>query len=428
MSAWLLRRGVTQLAPSPLVVNLFSHYASAIYDTALEWNTGEQKGWEDSTGDIALLEWSGTTIQLSTAQNRSTTITPVATMTSQSVSRTFCCAVDSTGLVHVFLAGTNPDTKMYYGRLVITRSGGHITGFSWDVSPFALPDHSHRGIDFRQDIKVLTLNGVERVNIAYGSDTGSGDNWQVYGLKSKSITPATAADFAGWNNSGSDQTLYSTSGTSVRINHQCHALFAQVKANSLLCLFLPRFLGDYSQGGNSPGTDLTCQLYVANGTTGWDASGSPFVIDNGTTVEPEIMDACSTQNAAYLLYVKSDSSVRVGKVDASGTFSDVVTLSTGTNRSGMGCLQVLDNGKFWSTVITFGVLGVSPLVKHYFWDGVTLTTTSDSATWGSAPYANKIEALGIIRLSNGLWAVRFNGDVGAQAANGKDLASTYGGN
>ncbi len=399
----------------------------AFPNSSPEWSTGNRKGITDPiTGQRLWFPWTSDNnsfpmFSLDPTTNVPSLVAADVTNPSTYQNALFSVAVDATGKVHGLCGGRGATTAFYYVRFALIRSNNQVVGHTVEAH-FALPDHGHLGIDFRQNIYVFTLGGAEKIVFCYGMNTGDQINVSIYAGKSTSLTPASSSDFTGLSGSGTDELAYFVSDVAYRIHHQCHSMMAQIGSTEDLYLYFGQFNSDYAIGGSGSAYDLIAKRYVKNGTTGWNA-GSTTVIDSaGSDVEPQIMDCCGTDSKAWLMRMSSSSDLTFGYMNASGAFVDNAVSSplTGTGRAGMGVMHADDNDNLWYGANTFGSLGATPagVIGACSAAGVHTTLTDTSA--------QKCAAFGAIVVPSGVIIFRYDGDVGQQVVTGLSIASSVG--
>lgn len=202
-------------APLSATVNTFRALPNPVVDGS-EWSTGENKGVRDNvTGDLVLIRWTQTNnaFVLYSSQDNGITWARLATdvsnpdpgATYQYANCLFGLAQDSSGAVHGITCGKQGDQRYFYIRFALTRSGGHVTGFSIAQNVIPLAFHARTGVDIRGNIYVIKQDGAERLLFTYGINIAANAlDVNIFAVRSTTITPTLAAHFVGLDGTGSE--------------------------------------------------------------------------------------------------------------------------------------------------------------------------------------------------------------------------------
>jgi hypothetical protein len=430
---------------TPLTFVGFSALTPLVLDGA-EWSSGEKKGIKDSvTGDLCQFRWTSAdnAFVLFTSQNNGSTWTRVATDVSNPDSSTpdgfasyqypnalLSVAQDSTGAVHGLCSGKAANDRYYYLRFNLTRSGGHVTGFSLAQSPFSFQYHARNGAtDYRGNIYVIKRGGVERVLYMYGmpSDVDQTSVY-VYAGVSSTLTPAAKTDFTALDGSAGDTLVFSQTVSDYQINHLCEGGMAQIGSTEDIFFFFGPIDADAAIGqrGADPSVFNLISIRFTKSGSNWSAGSVVNVVNyTGTDTVPTFLDCRGTSNKAWVMYIHGTLGVSFSYFDSAGSLTaNAVTspLST-SNKSGMGCFTVNDAGKIWTVFHTIGFYAGSstPIVgKLGYWDGTTWTLQNDA----TAVYPVSIS--GVDNWANGCCAMRINVDPVTALVTTIDMAAVYG--
>jgi hypothetical protein len=367
----------------PLQVTSFFSLASSPKADDLEWNACQRLGGKDAgTGDEFQFRWNAgsASIQLYTSQDNGATFplkaSDATTPYTGNLTGVLCVAQDVTnGAIHFLMFDRSGITNARgYGRATFTTSGGHITGYTWQQTPFALTNHTNAGAEPYGVIYVFGFGAAERIFYAIGLATGTTD-LTYYAAESSNVTPSSSASFTGIDGSGSDTLIVNlTDATnSLRTNHLSTVAFAQCGSTQDLTMFCAhKFAGDTL---NNTGTGVAAAWYkqCAKGASGWTAPtsttvGTTIVDDDGTTI-PNIMDVWSTNQGAYMMGMSPTGGVSFWYVDSSAVLNAVPGSPLPTaHRGGLGTFGVDSSGRIWAIYTTLGVNDVGPISQMAHFD------------------------------------------------------------
>jgi hypothetical protein len=432
--------------PTPLTFVGFSALSPLVLDGG-EWSSGEKKGIRDNvTGDLCQFRWTSAdnAFVLFTSQNNGATWSRVATDVSNPDGTTpdgfasyqypnalLSVAQDSTGAVHGLCSGKAGNDRYYYLRFTLTRSSGHVTGFSLARSPFSFVYHARNGAtDYRGNIYVIKRGGVERVLFLYGMPSAADQtSVYVYSGVSTTLTPSTQSDFTALDGTASADTLvFSQTVSDYQINHLCEGGMCQIGSTEDIFFFFGPLDADAAIGqrGADPTVFSLFSIRFTKSGGNW-SQGSPVdvVTYSGTDTVPTFLDCRGTSDKAWVMYIHGTLGVSFSYFDASGTLhANAVTspLST-SNKSGMGCFTVAEDGKIWTVFHTIGFYAGSstPIVgKLGYWNGTTWNLQNDP----TAVYPVSIS--GVDNWASGCCAMRINVDPVTAQVTTIDIAAVYG--
>lgn len=443
--AWSVRYSPA-LASQALTFRGFAALSSYVVDGA-EWSSGEKKGIRDSvTGDLCQFRWTSADNKfvLFTSQNSGATWSLVAADVSNPDGTTpdgfasyqypnalLSVAQDSTGAVHGLCSGKAANDRYYYLRFNLTRSGGHVTGFSLAQSPFSFVYHARNGAtDYRGNIYVVKRDGVERIVYLYDMPSAA-DQTSVYCYAgvSTTLTPSAQSSFTALDGStGTDTLVFSQTVSDYQINHLCEGGLAQISSTEDLFFFFGPLDADAAIGqrGPDPSVFNLISIRFTKSGSNWSAGSTVNVVNyTGTDTVPTFLDCRGTSDKAWVMYIHGTLGVSFSYFDTSGTLhANAVTspLST-SNKSGMGTFTVGEDGKIWTVFHTIGFYAGSstPIVgKLGYWDGSVWNLQNDP----TAKYPVSIS--GVYNWANGCCAMRINVDPVTALVTDVDIASVYG--
>ncbi len=398
----------------PLQVTPFFALASTPKASDLEWNACQHLGGRDpGTGDLFQFRCDASTapIQLYTSTDNGATMplksSNATTPYTGNLTGILCVAQDVTnGAVHFLMFDRTGITNARgYGRATFTTSGGHITGYTWQQTPFTLTTHTNAGAEPYGVINVFAFGAGERIVYAIGLATGTTD-LTYYAAESSTVTPSSSASFTGIDGSGSDTLIVNlTDATnSLRTNHLSAVAFAQCGSTQDLTMFCAhKFAGDTL---NNTGTGVVATWYkqLAKGASGWTAPtsttvGTTIVDDDGTTI-PNICDVYSTTQGAYIMAMTPTQGVKFWYLDSSAVLNEVPGSPLPTqHRGGFGTFSVDSSGRIMCMYTTLGVNDVTPIAQAAQYDLNTWkvfparTGTDVMSYSGAIPWAYGIAGL-----------------------------------
>jgi len=349
---------------------------------ALSWSAGQNHGIVDSvTGDRCLFVYStaNTNVLLYVCAANSNVWLKKATVNVGVQNGLLGVCQDITnGAVHALLFDSTGITNARrYARWALTRSGGHVTGFSVTTS-FDLTTHTNSDFDPRGSIYVFKFGGAERLAYIYGYATTSGPttDFVYYCAESSTLTPSSSASFTGIDGSGSDTLAINlTDLTGIRTNHTFQAWLAQETSTENLFLIAGHVYSGDTLAVTTTGTLNDCWYkQLTKGASGWTAptatvAGTAFATDNGTTV-PCVMGVFTGTSRAYVMYTSPANGVKISYLDSAGALNTISASPLSTaNRGGFGALTVDASNNIQAIFNTEGVSGsLNPVNRFAYYD------------------------------------------------------------
>jgi hypothetical protein len=436
MNSWLRRSGTTVLPLPPLTTQFiaFNALSSPIYDGS-EWFTGQQRAVRDNvTGDLLLFCWTSgnSNFAMLGSQNNGSTWTllasdvsnPESGRTIQYQNNLISVTQDSAGKVHAISTGKQGNVNYYYMRWALTRSGGHVTGFGFEQTPFVFgTNHGRTGFEIRGNIYVMKLNGSEILTWTYGINRDPGlEDCNFYAGRTTTITPASSADFVDFVGTGTDNLLFSASGSTSQMNHDMEGMLCQNESSEDVYFVYGHINADEALGNSGTAFDISAIRIAKSGSTWASPSAAVVVTANGGSQIPQLIDTDSASDKAWMMYMSSSSGIQFAYFDSSGTLhTGTVTSPLSTSpRAAFGTFTVGDDGKIWAVFNTFGTYqSLTPTGKLGYWDGSAWSLQTDATA------QNCIGIAGAANWTTGCLAVRFDGDVVAQTVSGISIAAVY---
>lgn len=419
--------------PTSLTVNQFYRVSDAPLSAPLptnEWSCGESRIVLDpKTNDLLVFfnTDSASTIYGYASQDFGQTWISIGTqtLTGGITFQMVGVCIDSQTDIHCLSYHNNvgPHTYHYY-RLSLTRSSGHVSGFTVAQQPFALVDHSTINTNEpRGDIKIVTIGGVELILYCYNSAQTGGPNTdiQIYGGFSTSRTPASLSDFTAIDGSAGDTLLYENTGNTNRNNHLLQMLWVQDRATEDCYLIIGKMDADHQVPVSySPDYDLDAMRYTVSSGTLIQGSTTTIAIANG--VAPMILGVASTADKAWVMYMHPTDGVAFCYF-SSGTLTDqpVPALDVG-NRAAFGVVSVDDSGHIWCGYHTFYQNTNQQIHGAMaFWDGSAWHSTDFTSLSDCPCFAGSVD------WTWGCAILRFTGTKLPSATNDLDIATIFGG-
>lgn len=357
------------------------------------WAPGQDRGFRDVvTGDLC--QWrddgSAAPVQLYTSQNNGQTWALTATnattpYTGGLTGVLSVCQDVTNGAAHFLMYNrTSTTSARGYGRATLVRSGGHVTGYTWTQTPFALTTHTSSSLDPRGTISIFKIGGTEFIVYLIGLGNSSTVATYYAGL-STSLTPSSSAGFTGINGTGSDtQVINLTVDSTFGGNHQLAALIAQDDITEDLYLFFGFvFSGDLL---NNTGTSSSAVWYkrLAKSGSSWTAptantAGTTIVSEDASTI-PALMSVRTGPGLgrAYVMVGTPTSGVKLYYL-SSGSLTTVSGSPISTaHRGGFGTFSVDGSGNIYVIACTMGVNDATPAAYESSFNGTTWTTTTDT--------------------------------------------------
>jgi len=281
---------------------------------------------------------------------------------------------------------------MAYYRLALTRSGGHVTGWTVEANGIAFPAVPSSLSDARVWQVVIMPDGNGTRQLVFvgtdGSDTG---NWR-YTICTAALTVSATSGFkslAGTANTWSVGTTH-TDGTFASYGY--HAQVQPIgSAGNLVVLWGAQGLGDQT----SYVAPVRAQIWTASGAT-WSAGGESTVVTGST--QSFLGTSCSLNGNAYFATsynaaLPGVGSLYITKVDSSGTITQSITgaLSFGTSIDGWEPMMGLHVTTDEKVILICCPRQYSAMtVRCCSWDGASWTsqslvggTTAKLALWTS---------------------------------------------
>lgn len=381
-----------------LVVTGFTALPSSPKTDNNEWDCCQNKGVRDPvTGDLCQFRCNTGTapIQLYTSQDNGATWTRIATDATTpyagNLSVILSVVQDVTnGAVHFLTYGRSGSiTNPGYGRATFTRSGGHVTGFTWTRTPVAITAHGGTGADPRGQIGIFKKAGTEYIVYILGVNDGSGTVFQLFSAVSTGLTPNSSTDFTGLAGAGSDSTILNLSdGTGIRNNHTMFGAFAQDDSTEDLYLFYGACIASDTLLNTGSNLQDVCWKRFAYSAGSWTVptatvAGTTLQGDDGSYI-PSLMGVFTGPGLgrAYVAYMSPTAGVKVSYLNGGG--SPTATTITGsplstTHRGGMGAISVSTTGEIYLIAQTMGLNDASPASVLSYWNGSSWNSTAGSA-------------------------------------------------
>lgn len=417
----------------------FAALSSPIVD-GTEWSSGENKGIRDNvTGDLLLFRWTSgnSNIALYSSQNEGATWSLLASdvsnpeggRTIQYPNVLFSVCQDAAGKVHGISTGKQGNTNYYYCRFALTRSGGHVTGFSFERAPVVMgTNHGRTGFEIRGNIYVMKLDGAEVLTWTYGINQAGGLlDCNFYGGRSTTLTPNSSADFVQFNGSAGDNLLFADTGNDNK-NHDMEGMLCQNEASEDIYFVFGHINADMALGGSGAKYDIKA-IRLPKISGGFStASLTPVTIVANGAVIPHLLDSDSTTDKAWVMYNHPSLGINFGYFDSGGTWhGEAVTSPLNTaNRAAFGTFTAGNDGRLWAVFTSYGVYNSgnpNSVGRLAYWNGASWTTQNDATA------ANCVTIAGVAYWGSqalGCLAMRIDGDCVAQTVSGISLAAVYG--
>ncbi len=386
-----------------VAVQDFITLSGTAYDT-LDWSSGQTRIIKDNvSGDLLVWKWKSgdNKMPLYSSQDNGATWSLVvsdASGASGSQPNWIQSVWQDTTNGNVHCVSSSSSNVYAYTRFALTRSGGHVTGYSIDRAAYSLPTHSFdASSDRRADIKTVTNGGVEQVVICFQGGTTAGPNTdlRVYMCIMSSLTGSSTS--TGLLTTGTDTQVYShTTGGNIA-NHVFQALLVQEKTSETVYCVVGKFNTDYAESFSaSSDWDLFAIPFTPVAGTWVQQTAVPVhSIPGGGSTPPDLLSVSGAAGVASIMYY-GENGIGFAKFDASGTLTDrYVTepYTTGT-RCGFGS-HTTDGTNILCMYGTYGSVGGSPASASGYWNGsawvITALSTGGAEAWfnyqhdGSSP-------------------------------------------
>lgn len=299
-------------------------------------------------------------------------------------------AQSSDGKVHLLYKNT-AQAAIQYWRLVLTRSSGAITGFTTDAGPITVPggyDLSNGGYggpgfptggDVRGTIRVVTNGSGTEVLVTGICDGGGTTTFRLQMTMTASTNPTAGADFTKLDGTAGASLVISDATTSLHC-HDHVALFAQLGSSRDLYVFYGNTVAE--QTATTP-TSIQRVRLTASGAT-WTSGGLVSTYASSSY----LYSVAGTSSYVWAQYLDTATgSVRFGRVDSSGTYTDQPIsspFSVGAQGWGLGVIQAADDGTvrtiFVASPFAGGGFVWAFVPRYWYWNGSTWTNVGTGGT------------------------------------------------
>lgn len=313
-----------------------------------------------------------------------------------------CIAQDSAGKIHALFRNGSAGLIQYV-RIVLSRTGNLISGFSSEVKNVTLPGTHNTNADVRASFRiVLDGSGIETLTYLISDNLPTGNITLQMG-KATSLTPGLTTDFVKLDGTPGTTTIFSTSTFN---NHDHSAYFAQLGTSRDLWVFWGPTEAEFGGQDNTFTTRLQLTL---SGAHAWTVGSPITMVGSGPISSPEMLCIYGTKNYVWLMYQDPSDGLSFDRVDAAGNYTHAAITSPDPtpDRNGWGVFSVsADETRIWAiwNTLSRGGPGVDDRTRQAFWNGSTWTLYSDVSpqvgdSWGMG---------GSLGWSNGVAAIRLN--------------------
>lgn len=398
----------------------------------LDYNTGYNRLlYDPTTGDVLALLYNtaNNKIAMNTTWDNGATWRQIATDASNpsgsQPNMILGADMDSNGNIHM-LSYSSTTKNPFVTKLSLTRTSGHISGFSIAQSAVALPTHSPDGAtDAKGDLQIWKNGGTDTVVVMHSLAQTAGPNTDMRGYMAKAATSWTSnTDFVGIDGSGSDTNVYTSTGNVNLGNHLNHMQIVQEETSEHGFLLRGPFNSDYDVGV-SASSDWDIAIQKLTKSTGiWTPSGTWTTIASvpgGGGSKPYLLSTCSAAGTAYVLIQDQANNLTVCAVDSSMNVNKkimpVLALSGG---AAFGAISADNNGNIWVIARGYNTTNVVSGLMAYGQPGGHWHIQTESSPQGSM-------GMSVCRnFPMGVLAMNDRGSTLSQTTDARELASAVG--
>jgi hypothetical protein len=357
-----------------------------------EWMRGGEIAFVDSTtiysggtNDLVLIGHTTARIYVYTSQDKGVTWTALSLVASDplyplNAPNSVCLTSD--GKVHC-VSGS-----FEYTRINLVRSGGHVTGYSWDTATvITIPTVSDSGyyVHYFPSIKRVTNGlGAESLFVTMSSTAAEDtDTLRIGACVTTNITPAAATDFRSLSGTASTATqIWATTRAADGCSgYETWAETIQHPTSSVNYLF-------FGQGANETTWNNAPLGYYPitpdSGASTWTV-GTQVIVGRGGTSGPgwHLWGTDSDASYIYFAYDPAATGPKIGRIDGSGNLTaSYLTIETlSVNAMGtFGCDSDGTSTRFFACYCTNW--NASPRTsKRAYYEGGSWTRIDDDGTF-----------------------------------------------